>query len=171
MATIAMKVRRLVTDPFTNLPSLLLSDESGRERLELNIGIHEAPAIASELERVELDRPLPHDLIKALLGECGARLERVELTDLRGGVFYAALTVRLPGGEPIVLDARPSDAVGLALRTSVPIHISRKLLERARRASRRKERAQVEDEGPAGGEVGAWLLETIPDEDFGKWKM
>ncbi len=171
MVSIAMKVRRLVTDPFTNLPSLLLEDESGRERLELNIGIHEAPAIASELERVALDRPLPHDLIKTILGECGARLERVELTDLRGGVFHAALTVRLPGGVPIVLDARPSDAAGLALRTGAAIHISRKLLDRARRTSRCKERELVDDDGPAAGEVGAWLLETIPDEEFGKWKM
>ena len=174
MASIAMKVRRLVTDPFTNLPSLVLEDASGREQLELAIGIHEAPAIASELSKVELDCPLPHDLIKAILGECGAALERVELSGLRGGTFYAKLTLRLPGGPRIELDARPSDAIGLALRTGVAIHISRRLLLRARSLQRRRERdveAGIEGDGGPLTDVGAWLLETIPDEDFGKWKM
>ena len=169
---VVMKVRRLVSDPFTNLPSLVLEDASGREQLELAIGIHEAPAIASELSNVELDRPLPHDLIKTILGECGAVVERIELSDLKAGTFYAALVLRLPGGAQVALDCRPSDAIGLALRTGAGIHVSRKLLERVRRQERRRRRGEeTAEERAVAAEVGAWLLESIPDEDFGKWKM
>ena len=171
MSTIVMKVRRLLTDPFTNLPSLVLEDDTGRERLELAIGIHEAPAIASELSQVALDRPLPHDLIKAILGECGAVVEKIELSGLRGGTFYATIGLRLPGGTQVSLDARPSDAIGLALRTQASIHVPRKVLDRVRRLERRRLRGDGPDRSEAAAEVGAWLLESIPDEDFGKWKM
>lgn len=176
---IVMKVRRLLTDPFTNLPSLLLEDASGRERLELAIGIHEAPAIASRLSAVELDRPMLHDLVKEIIGLCGVTLDRIELADLREGTFYAAVILLVDGGDAahpgrkaeVKIDARPSDAIGLALRTSAPIHVPRKVLQRAQRLERQRARACDPTDREVAAEVGAWLLESIPDEDFGKWKM
>lgn len=198
---VEMKVRRLCADPLTELPVLLLEDQSGRETLAVPVGMGEAGAIASELSNVAFDRPLPHDLITSILSTCGARLERVELRELRRETLYATLVLRMPGGlePPLELDARPSDAVALALRTGASIHVARRVLAKARRhqcqhqgraTSRAHGKARAYDDADTDGAWGearvcddaelgegiderfaTWLLISLPDEDFGKWKM
>ncbi len=166
-----MRVSRLTADPITNMPILVLSDAAGREQMSIWIGLVEASAIASELEKIPLQRPMTHDLMKTLLGACEAKVARVEIRDVRESTFYAAIVVERAGLAPFEVDARPSDAIALALRAGAPIRVARKVIEKSRRAARRDEAAEA-----CGGEadptvVYRELLESLPDEEFGKWKM
>jgi bifunctional DNase/RNase len=192
-----MKVKRLTVDPLTNLPVLILTDESGGTSVPITIGVIEASAIASELAQIELQRPQAHDLMKSILGECGARVVRVELRDVRRATFYASIFLERPGEAPratrragavqpipvptsvIEIDARPSDAIALALRTGAPIRVSRKVIEKSQPLLDPDVVAcggePTDEAAPAGGPeddgLGLPLLESLPDEDFGKWKM
>jgi len=191
---LVMKVKRLTVDPITNLPILILVDEAERVTLPIRIGAVEASAIASELANVELKRPQAHDLMKAILGECGARLARVELRDVRRETFYAAIVLDRETGAgraKVEIDARPSDAIALALRTGAPIQVARKVLDKVRvdaalaaaadaetiacgdepPAARRIELDEPTDSAEGDEPLGLPLLESLRDEDFPKWKM
>ena len=177
-AMIEMRVSRLVTDPFSNLPVVVLDDGVGIE-IAIGIGVNEAPAIASELNNIEMQRPIAHDLIKTIVGQCGARVEAVELRDVRKETFYATLVLRI-GGARVEVDARPSDAIAVALRTRARIHVAQKVLDKTRRGAAPRTRdpqqqldflSEPEETGPIRALDAAWLLEALRDEDFGKWKM
>lgn len=155
---IEMKVASLTVDPFTDMPILILKDPDGN-KMPLWIGLTEASAIAAELERIQLDRPMTHDLMKTILGLCSVGVERVEIHDLRSSTFFATLFLKRPDGEVIAVDSRPSDAIALALRARAPIYVARKVIEKARR-----------DDLPAL-EVPPAGLDTVPASLFGKWKM
>jgi bifunctional DNase/RNase len=178
-----MKVSRLTVDPFTNTPIIILRDEAGTEALPIWIGLIEASAIASELENIALDRPMTHDLMKNIIGECGVKVDRIEVHDVRDNTFYA--TIHLVGRgakqqkKKMAIDARPSDAIALALRTGARICVSRKVLERTQNRSLAGDGATPPDDFPKGelppdlGEAARLmeLLENLSDEEFGKWKM
>src|SRR5262245_31173795 len=131
-----MKVSQLTVDPFTNMPLLILKDCHGKEALPIWIGLIEASAIATELEKIALDRPMTHDLMKTIIGHGGMRVDRVEITDVRDNTFYA--TIYLDGARPrkkkaeMAIDSQPSDAIALALRTGARICVARKVLEQTR---------------------------------------
>ncbi len=182
-AMVEMQVCGLVADPVSDLPVVVLEDADGRQRLFLDVGVAEAPAIAAELEKVALSRPATHDLLKAVIAGCGRSVQSVMLHDLRAGTVYASITL-LPagGGEGVEVDARPSDAIALALRTAAPIWVARRVIRKARRLDSRRGIASM----PLPGELDApdamgqpdltslqatWILESLRDEDFGKWKM
>jgi len=114
----------------TNTPILLLRERDGNRYIPIWIGTPEATAIALALEGVETARPLTHDLMKTLLDALGADIERVEVTGLREGTFYADLVIE-SDGEQITVSARPSDAVALATRTGAPVYATREVLEQA----------------------------------------
>ncbi|MSP63240.1 MAG: bifunctional nuclease family protein [Myxococcales bacterium] len=175
-----MKVSQLTIDPLTNMPILILEDARGKESVPIWIGVVEASAIASELEKIQLARPMTHDLLKTILGECGVKVARVEIRDLRDGTFYASIFLDRSLGEPLVeVDARPSDAIALAMRTGAPIRVARKVIEEARKLDGNP--AGQPSFEPCGGEPHCEgepdpstyrdLLESLADEDFGKWKM
>lgn len=107
-----------------NQPVLLLREKDGDRVLPIWIAAPEATAIAYELEGVRPPRPLTHDLLKEVLAEAGLRLEKVTLTGVEAGIFRSALA--LSGGRAV--DARPSDAVALALRAQCPIYATEELL-------------------------------------------
>ena len=158
-----MKVVSLALDPMTQMPILILKDLSEEHTLPIWIGLVEAGAIATELEQIQLSRPMTHDLLKTLLDEAGVQLLHVEVTDLRENTYYATL-VLTQSGRVFEVDARPSDAIALALRAHCPIRVEESVLEKAREIDlRRKSSADGE---PVGDE-----LASLPDEDFGKWKM
>lgn len=119
----------------SNTPVLLLQERDGRHRkLSIFIGGPEAAAIAFALDGVEPPRPLTHDLACTLVEDLGSELERVVLTELRDTTFYADLHLRNPQGDDastLVISARPSDAVALAVRTEAPIFATEELLEEA----------------------------------------
>lgn len=166
-----MTVSQLTVDPFTNMPILILKDDSGDEALPICIGLLEASAIATELEKIALDRPMTHDLLKNIIGESGLEVECIEIHDVKKNTFYAA--IRLRGKSPkkvIELDSRPSDAIALALRTGAPIRVARKVLARTQKVD-----LSEPPKGKAAQKMKAnqlrELLENLTDEQFGKWKM
>lgn len=129
--SIEMFVGGLVLDPSTQAPVVLLKDEGGTVCLPIWIGVAEATSIASSLKQIAIERPLSHDLMYAALVELGARIERVLVTDLRDATYFAEIILTV-GERVVVLDARPSDAIALALRCSAPIYVAVAVLDRAK---------------------------------------
>lgn len=125
----AMNVRGLTLDPVTKAPIVILKAEGGTRLLPIWIGLFEANAIALEMEHVATQRPMTHDLLKNLVGVLGASVERAVVDNLRENTFFATIYFR-QNGEERRLDARPSDAIALALRAGAPIYVSREVLER-----------------------------------------
>lgn len=116
-----------------NIPCLVLKETAGAGRLlPIFIGSPEATAIALALEEVETPRPMTHDLVKDLLDEIGARIERVTVTEIRESTFYAEILVR-SGTEVHAVSARPSDAVALAVRFGAPVFAEEGVLDEAAR--------------------------------------
>ncbi|HJR25215.1 MAG TPA: bifunctional nuclease family protein [Acidimicrobiales bacterium] len=117
-----------------NIPCLVLREAQGAGRvLPIFIGGPEATAIAFALEEVETPRPMTHDLVKDLLEELGARIERVTVTELRDATFYAEIVLSVAGSVHSV-SARPSDAVALAVRFGAPVFAEEGVLDEAGRA-------------------------------------
>lgn len=109
---------------------VLLRESTGRRALPISIGQFEAQAIAVKLNAVDVPRPLTHDLMFSLIERFESVLLRVEITDLRDDTFYAQLMLR-QGTDEMVIDARPSDAIALALRTGAPILVAEAVMDRA----------------------------------------
>jgi bifunctional DNase/RNase len=164
-----MKVTQLTIDPLTNLPIVILKDvASETEAVPIWIGMAEASAIASELEKVSLSRPMTHDLMKNIIGEVGVTVERVEVHDFRDDIFYASIYLKAPAGREIRVDSRPSDALALALRCGARICVARKVIEDARRLDKR---GSADPYLPPDFDASPGILEELDDKDFGKWKM
>lgn len=118
-----------------NIPCLILREADGQGRiLPIFIGGPEATAIAFALEQVETPRPMTHDLMKDLLDELGAHVERIVVTELREATFFAEVVLRV-GTEVHSISARPSDAVALAVRAGAPVYAEEGVLEAAGRAA------------------------------------
>ena len=127
---VAMEVVGVRVELPTNTPILLLRERDGTRYLPIWIGTPEATAIALALEGIETSRPLTHDLIKTLLDALGADIERVDVTSLDEGTFYAELVIEAEG-EELTISSRPSDAIALATRSGAPVFAARELLDEA----------------------------------------
>jgi len=115
----------------SNTPIVLLRELEGSQRmLPIFIGGPEATAIALALDEVATPRPMTHDLIKNLLDELGVTLERLDITALESGTFYAQMHLRKPDGV-IQLSCRPSDGIALALRTGAPVFAAEAVVDEA----------------------------------------
>ena len=120
---IEVRIRGLMMDPSTNMPIVVLKDVASDTVMPIWVGIFEANAIAIEIEKMAAPRPMTHDLTRNLIHHLNAQLERVVITELKNDTFFAVLWLR-QGDEPITIDARPSDAIALALRADCPIYVS-----------------------------------------------
>ena len=125
---ILMTVGGLTLDPVTKTPIVILKDSENKLNLPIWIGLLEATAMATELEGIKMARPMTHDLLRNLLGELGAVVEAIEVTDLRENTYFALIHLDI-GGRRLTIDSRPSDAISLALRTKSPIYVAKKVLE------------------------------------------
>ncbi len=114
----------------TNTPILLLREAAGTRFLPIWIGANEATAIALALEGIEPQRPLTHDLLKLVTERLGAKVDRVVVTDLEDGTFYADL-VMTRNGEELTVSSRPSDAIALAARTKSPLFAAAAVIDEA----------------------------------------
>lgn len=121
----------LVIDPATQAPIVVLKDETGEITLPIWIGIPEATSIASAIKQVTMARPLTHDLFFDLLLEVGVTVQRVVITELKESTYFAELVLG-QGDRVMVLDARPSDAIAMALRASAPIYVAQAVLDQAK---------------------------------------
>src|SRR3984893_18836807 len=111
----------------TNRPIVVLKDVAGDTVLPIWVGIFEANAIALELEKTTTPRPMTHDLLQNLARGLNAQVTKVVVSELRDDTFYAFIWLD-HAGETVALDARPSDAIALALRSDCPIYVNREVL-------------------------------------------
>src|SRR5664279_4374217 len=125
---IEVRIRGLMMDPATNMPIVMLKDVASDSVIPIWVGIFEANAIAIEIEKVAAPRPMTHDLTRNLIHHLNAELERVVITELKDDTFFAVLWLR-QGDEPLTIDARPSDAIALALRADCPIYVSELVMQ------------------------------------------
>lgn len=146
----------------TNTPIVLLKERDGERFLPIFIGAVEATAIAFALQGVVTQRPMTHDLMKSILDELGISVERIEITELRGGTFYASIRMHLNGSLHEV-SSRPSDAIALAVRTGVPIFAAEEVLNDASIMIREED---DEDDPDATLEEFRKFLEKVNPEDF-----
>ena len=158
---IKMEIKGLLMDPVSNMPVVILRDIEKGHFLPIWVGIFEANAIALEMEKVTTPRPMTHDLLKNLLGELDARVERIVINDLRDNTFFARIHL-IRGEAMLSVDSRPSDAIALALRSQADIFVEEEVLEKSR--TLRSDSDQDPDR------LKKWLEEASPDE-LGKYRM
>lgn len=159
---VRMKVKGLMIDPVSNMPIIVLKDPDGDSVLPIWVGIFEANAIAMQLEKIASPRPMTHDLLRNVIETLRARVDRVVITDLKDNTFFALIHLNRDG-ESMAIDARPSDAMALALRVNVPILVDESVLNRSSVSSEEKEPDETE-------RLRRWL-ETVDPEELGKYEM
>ncbi|MFQ5441976.1 MAG: bifunctional nuclease family protein [Thermodesulfobacteriota bacterium] len=163
---VKMKVFGITLDPFTNAPIVILKDLDEKNSLPVWIGVLEASAIASELEKIRFSRPMTHDLMMNMLNGLKIDVEKIEVTDLKENVYYARIHLS-SDGNAFVIDSRPSDAIALALRMECPIYVDTSVLDKSKQIDLREEAVK---KGAGNKELLEMLEELSPDE-FGKYKM
>jgi hypothetical protein len=159
---VEMRIQGLMSDPITRMPLLVLRDPKSDAKLPIWIGGFEAYAISLELDKHPPPRPMTHDLMRDMLQALGGRLERVVITDLQDSTFFAVLEIETPGG-PKQLDARPSDAIALALRCEAPIFALEQVIREA-------EGIDLTQGHQDSERYRAWL-EGIDQKDLGEYEI
>jgi uncharacterized protein len=127
---VEVRVRGVSVDPQAGSPVVLLEELRGERVMPIWVGVFEARAIAMEMEKVVPPRPMTHDLIKNILEGVKAQVTNIVITDLKENTFYARITLSV-GGASVQVDARPSDAIALALRVNAPIYIAQTVFDSA----------------------------------------
>lgn len=135
---IEVQIGGLGFDPRNLSPLVLLRDQEEMNFLPIWIGIFEAAAIAMELQNVTPPRPMTHDLLKDFIEKLGGKVERVVINDIKEGTFFAAIEVE-KDEKKISVDARPSDAIALAVRSHVPIFVSEVVMMQAKLVNAEKD--------------------------------
>jgi hypothetical protein len=156
------KVNGLALDISSNSPVVVLAPEDEDLILPIWIGHYEAWAIAMELQEVKSKRPLTHDLLIGMITTLGARVESIQVIDLRDQTFYAKIVLQRDGAT-IEVDARPSDSIALALKAKAPILVRYDLFQ--------KRPASGEQSEKYDAEALKERLRNINPEDFGKYSL
>ena len=159
---IEMTIKGLMIDPITNMPIIILRDQEGQRLLPIWVGVFEANAIALQIENVQTPRPMTHDLLKSMIDHLEAHVDRIVVCALKENTFYATIHITV-GDQALAVDARPSDAIALALRTQSPIFVEEAVIQNARSVESGKESMDL-------GRLQKWL-EGLSDEELGKYKM
>lgn len=163
LTAIEVQIRGLMLDPVTNMPIVVLKDVDSDWVLPIWVGVFEANAIALELEKAPTPRPMTHDLLRNMARGLGGTVTRVVVSDLRDDTFFATVWME-QAGETIMIDARPSDAIALALRWDCPIFVSADVRKNAKKLAG-EPTANVD-----GDELKKWL-ENLNEDDTGRYKM
>jgi uncharacterized protein len=157
---VPMTIKGLMLDPVSNSPIVVLKDGDEKIFLPIWVGIFEANAIALRLENVETPRPMTHDLLTTFITRLEGSVSKVVINDLRDSTFFARIHLTA-GDRDLEIDARPSDAIAIALRTEAPIYVEQSVLDQAQTIS-----TDEDDEE----RTKKWLEQLSPD-DMGKYKM
>jgi len=158
-----VEIRGLILDPVSNTPIVILKRPDQNLFLPIWIGVFEANAIALHLEGVQTPRPMTHDLLRTVIETLGAHVEEVTVHSLVESTFHATVVVRTVGGERVELDARPSDAIALALRCKASVRVTESVFRDAHALDFREGEDHEE-------RLRAWL-ESLSPEQLGKYKM
>ncbi len=170
-----MEVWGIAIDPLNQSPIVVLRNkENPKEVIPIWIGHPEASGILMVLNNVELPRPMTYELMKTLIEQLGGEPESIEVSDVREGTYYATIYLRTSDGKLLEIDARPSDAINLALRFGIPIYVSEKVM--------RESKVNIEEMAPTEGiekkeqpvepeetKEGKTEKQEIPQEEFKKW--
>ena len=159
---IEMAIKGLMIDQVTSTPIIVLRDKDATKVLEIWVGVFEANAIALQIENVSTPRPMTHDLLKNVIQDLRGRIEKIVVSDLKENTFYALIYLTV-AGEVMAVDARPSDAIALALRAHAPIFVEEKVIDHAKTVDLAPEKGDAE-------RLQKWLESLDPD-DMGKYKM
>ena len=159
---IEMTIKGLMVDPITNMPIVVLKDKDGERVLPIWVGVFEANAIALQIENVATPRPMTHDLLRNVIVDLDGAVDRVVVSDLQESTFFAIIHLTVKG-EHLVVDARPSDAIALALRARAPILVEEAVIDNAKTVD-------FASESVDSDRLQQWLESLDPDE-MGKYKM
>ena len=159
---IEMTIKGLMVDPITNMPIVILRDKDGHKVLPIWVGVFEANAIALQIENVTTPRPMTHDLLKNVICDLKADIQKIVVSDLRENTFYALIYL-VVNGEPVAIDARPSDAIALALRAQAPIFVEDRVIDNAKTVDFVPDKENSE-------RLQKWL-ESLDPETMGRYKM
>jgi bifunctional DNase/RNase len=159
---VEMAIKGLMVDPITNMPIIILRDKDGQRVLPIWVGIFEANAIALQMENVSTPRPMTHDLLRNVIQDLKGLVTKIVISDLKDNTFYALIYVETPG-DVVAIDARPSDAIALALRAQAPIYVEETVIDDAKGIDFGTERADSD-------RLQKWL-ESLDPEELGKYKM
>jgi bifunctional DNase/RNase len=157
-----VEIKGLMLDPASNIPIVILRDLESQLFLPIWIGVFEANAIALRMEGVAPPRPMTHDLLRSVLEQLGGAVQKIVISDLRESTFFAVIHIQR-NGTVVEVDARPSDAIALALRVDAPIYVLRSVLDKAQAVDLATQ--ATDDE-----KLKKWLEEIGPEE-LGKWTM
>lgn len=163
-----VNIAGMTMDPQSNTPIIILKSEDEEHAIPIWIGLLEATSIASALQNIQFERPMTHDLFKNFLDINQITVVRVEVCDLRDNTFFARIYFSSQNGE-MDMDARPSDAIAIALRFQAPIYVDDIVIQKS----------GVSGEQPTGepadkseeGKKWADYLKNLTPEDFGKYKV
>jgi len=156
----------MTMDPSSNTPIIILKSEEDDQAVPIWIGLLEATSIASALQNIQFDRPMTHDLFKNFLDQVQIGVTRVEVCDLKENTFYAKIYFDTQD-KTFSVDARPSDAIAIALRFKAPIYLDDKVIEKSKMTETPAEAADESEEGKKWAEY----LENLNPDDFGKYKV
>lgn len=158
-----VSIAGLTMDPTSNTPIIILKSEKTDQAIPIWIGLLEATSIASALQKIQFDRPMTHDLFKNFTERLAIGIDRVEVCDLKDNTFYARIYFASEG-HSFDMDARPSDAIALALRYQAPIYVDETVIEKSRTE---EPEGEALDESQEGQKWAEYLKNLSPD-DFGK---
>ncbi len=159
---VEMTIKGLMVDPISHMPIIILRDREGKRVLPIWVGIFEANAIALQMENISTPRPMTHDLLRHVIEDLGCTVTKIVIADVRDNTFYAL--IHLEGrAEAVAIDARPSDAIALALRARAPIFVEESVIDSAKSIDFGTDRADSE-------RLQKWL-ESLDPEELGKYKM
>ncbi len=161
-----MSIAGIAMDPSSNTPIILLKSEDDEQVVPIWIGLLEATSIASAMKDIKFDRPMTHDLFKNFADNRKISVSRVAVTDIRDNTYFALIYFNAPEG-PFTLDARPSDAIALALRYGAPVFVDEKVIRKSQDTGPDMEMGDKSEEG----QKWADYLKNLSPEDFGKYKV
>lgn len=161
-----VSIAGLTLDTASNTPIIILKTEEDDRAIPIWIGLLEATSIASALQNIKFDRPMTHDLFKNFTDTINTSVSKVEVCDLKDNTFYAKIYFTSKE-KSFSIDARPSDAIALALRYEAPIFVDEKVIEKSKIGDGISE---IHDKSEEGKKLAEYLANLSP-EDFGKYKV
>lgn len=161
-----VSIAGMTMDPATNTPIIILKADDNDQAVPIWIGLLEATSIASALQNVELERPMTHDLFKNFIDILNYDVVKIEICDLKDNTYFARIYF-VSEERDFSMDARPSDAIAIALRFNAPIYVDDKVIQKSKEGIGDGEALDKSKEG----EKWAEYLKNLSPDDFGKYKV